>query len=132
MKRKEFIQASAMAAMGAIVSPSLNQQHMKKDLFVHHVYFWLKEPASKEAFDKLVAGLEKLSKVRTIQMFHIGKPADTNREVIDRSYQVSWLCLFANKADQDSYQVDPIHLKFVEECSSLWTKVVVYDSVDVK
>ena len=121
-----------MGAIGALILPETNDDHMQKNLFVHHVYFWLKEPQSKEAREKLVQGLEKLSKVKTIQMFHIGMPADTNREVIDRSYQVSWLCLFKNKEDQDAYQVDPIHLKFVEECSSLWTKVVVYDSVDVK
>lgn len=121
-----------MGAIGALVLPETKDDHMQKNLFVHHVYFWLKEPQSKEAREKLVQGLEKLSKVKTIQMFHIGVPADTNREVIERSYQISWLCLFKNKEDQDSYQVDPIHLKFVEECSSLWTKVVVYDSVDVK
>jgi hypothetical protein len=96
------------------------------------VYFWLKEPHSKEAAAKLVEGLGGLSKVKTIQMFHIGKPADTNREVIDRSYAISWLVLFKDKADQDAYQVDPIHLKFVEQYSHLWEKVVVYDSVDVK
>jgi hypothetical protein len=33
-------------------------------------------------------------------------------------------------SNRDSYQTDPIHLKFVEECSMLWKKVVVYDSVD--
>ena len=96
------------------------------------MYIWLKEPGNREAFDRLVAGLEKLSRVRTIQMSHIGRPADTDREVIDRSYSVSWLTLFASKADQDAYQSDPIHLKFVEECSALWSKVVVYDSEDVK
>jgi hypothetical protein len=105
---------------------------MRKELFVHHVYFWLNEPENREAFDKLVAGLEKLSRVSTIQMSHIGKPADTDRDVIDRSYQVSWLTLFASKADQDAYQADPIHLRFVEECSALWSKVRVYDSEDVK
>lgn len=105
---------------------------MRKELFVHHVYFWLNEPENREAFDKLVAGLEKLSWVSTIQMSHIGKPADTDRDVIDRSYQVSWLTLFASKADQDAYQSDPIHLRFVEECSALWSKVRVYDSEDVK
>jgi hypothetical protein len=69
--------------------------------------------------------------VKTIKSFHIGQPAPTNRDVIDRSYAASWLVLFENGTDQDSYQTDPIHLKFVEECSSLWTKVIVYDSVDV-
>jgi hypothetical protein len=102
-----------------------------KNIFVHHVYFWLKSKDNKEHHDKLVNGLQKLSAVTTIQHFHIGKPASTSREVIDGSYAVSWLVLFKNKEDQDSYQTDPIHLKFVEECSSLWSKVVVYDSVDM-
>jgi hypothetical protein len=102
-----------------------------KNIFVHHVYFWLKNAASAEDLNKLVAGLKKLSAVTTIKQFHIGKPAATNREVIDSSYAVSWLLFFDTKADQDSYQTDPVHLKFVEECSSLWAKVIVYDSVDV-
>ena len=99
--------------------------------FIHHVYFWLNNPESKEDFEQLVAGLRKLSAVKTIKTFYIGKPADTNRDVIDRSYSVSWMLLFDNKADQDSYQTDPIHLKFVDECKHLWKKVVVYDTVNV-
>jgi len=102
-----------------------------KDVFIHHVYFWLNNPESKADFDALVAGLQKLSVVKTIKAFYIGRPADTNRDVVERSYSVSWMLLFANKADQDSYQVDPIHLKFVEDCKHLWKKVVVYDSVNV-
>jgi hypothetical protein len=103
---------------------------MNKNMFVHHVYFWLNHPENKDELAKLLNGLEALSKVGTIKMFHIGKPADTNREVIDRSYAVSWLCIFENAKAQESYQNDPIHLKFVADCSSLWSKVVVYDSVD--
>jgi len=38
--------------------------------------------------------------------------------------------MFANKEDQDSYQVDPVHLKFVDECKHLWKKVTVFDSVE--
>ena len=131
MDRKTFIQQSALGTLGVLVAAK-NDTTMQKNLFVHHVYFWLKEPQSKEAAAKLVEGLEGLSKVKTIQMFHIGKPADTNREVIDRSYAISWLVLFKDKADQDAYQVDPIHLKFVEQYSHLWARVVVYDSIDVK
>jgi hypothetical protein len=108
-----------------------NQLPARKNIFVHHVYFWLKNPDSREDYQKLLEGLEKLSKVKTIRMFHVGRPADTNRDVIDRSYSVSWLLLFDSKADQDSYQKDPIHLQFVEEYSGLWQKVIVYDSVDV-
>jgi hypothetical protein len=102
-----------------------------KDVFVHHVYFWLKNAGNEEDLAQLVAGLQKLSAVTTIRQFQIGKPASTSREVIDGSYAVSWLVLFDSKADQDSYQVDPIHLQFVEECAVLWQKVIVYDSVAI-
>jgi hypothetical protein len=102
-----------------------------KNVFVHHVFFWLTHPDNSKDLDLLVAGLKKLSAVKTIRQFHIGRPADTNREVIERSYSVSWLVLFDNASDQESYQTDPIHLKFVEECSGLWGKVLVHDSVDV-
>jgi hypothetical protein len=99
--------------------------------FVHHVYFWLKDPDSREYRAALITGLRKLSKAATIKQFHIGQPAGTDRDVIDASYAVSWLLLFDTADDQASYQTDPIHLRFVEECSPLWRKVVVYDSVDL-
>ena len=130
MQRKNFIKAMGIGSLGIFIKPQ-HSDNMAKNMFVHHVYFWLKNPQSKEDKAKLVAGLEKLSKVKNIDMFHIGQPAGTNREVIDTSYSVSWLLIFKDKAAQDAYQVDPIHLKFVEECSSLWQKVVVYDSIDV-
>ncbi len=104
---------------------------IQKNGFIHHVYFWLKNPDSNNDCNLLIEGLKKLSLVATIKDFHIGKPAGTGRDVIDSSYAVSWLLLFDNKEDQDSYQIDPVHLKFIEECAHLWNKVVVYDTVDV-
>jgi hypothetical protein len=101
-----------------------------QNIFIHHVYFWLKNSGSKEDRAQLIDGLKKLSSVKTIRQFHIGQPADTNRGVIDNSYAVSWFVKFDNAADEASYQVDPIHLKFVETCSHLWNKVIVYDSID--
>lgn len=103
---------------------------LSQDLFIHHVYFWLANPNSPEDHAALLEGLEALSKVPTIQQFHIGVPATTNREVIETSYQFSWLAIFPNKEAQDAYQVDPIHLHFVDTCKHLWKKVTVFDSVD--
>ncbi len=109
-----------------------NNNSEMKSVFLHHVFFWLKDAGSIADRDKLVEGLTKLSTVKTIKDFHIGKPADTNRDVIERGYAISWLVKFDTAAGQESYQTDPIHLKFIEECSHVWSKVVVYDSVDVK
>jgi len=131
--RRRFISNTGKTAIaGTLIFAAKDpQQKEMKDIFVHHVFFWLKNTGNAEDLGKLVAGLKKLSAVKTIKQFHIGKPAATSREVIDGSYAVSLLTLFDNKADQDSYQTDPIHLKFIEECSSLWSKVIVYDSVDM-
>jgi len=100
------------------------------NVFIHHVYFWLKNTGNIEDRNKLVEGLQELSKAATIKQFHIGIPAKTNREVIDSTYAVSWMLIFENDADQAVYQTDPIHLKFIEDCAHLWSKVVVYDSID--
>ena len=132
--RRQFLATTGKAALagGSCIFAINNTEMTAKNMFIHHVYFWLQNPSSEEDRLKLVEGLEKLSKVKTIKMFHIGKPADTNREVIDRSYAVSWMLIFENKEDQDSYQVDPVHLKFIDECKHLWSKVIVYDSVDAR
>ncbi|WP_276479643.1 Dabb family protein [Paraflavitalea pollutisoli] len=132
--RREFIASTgkAVVAGGLITLAENNQTDMADNKFIHHVYFWLKNPESKEDKAKLIAGLKKLAAVKTISWFHIGQPANTHREVIDSSYSISWCLMFNNDADQASYQTDPIHLKFIDECSSLWSKVTVYDSVDAK
>ena len=132
--RRKFLthvgKATLATMSGAGIISKLSAM-LEKSIFIHHVYFWLKDPNSETDRSKLLEGLNLLSKVKTIRKFYIGKPANTNRSVIDRSYALSWLAFFDNPADQDSYQVDPIHLKFVEDYGHLWSKVVVYDSVDV-
>ena len=129
--RRRFLGNIALAVPVAATLESNTIFAQKKGMFIHHVYFWLKNTGNKEDKAKLVEGLKKLSKVKTIKNFYIGQPALTRREVIDSSYDISWLLFFDNASDQDSYQTDPVHLKFVEECSSLWNKVTVYDTIEV-
>ena len=100
--------------------------------FIHHVYFWLENPSNVADHEALLNGLNKLCAVDTIQQFHIGVPATTNRGVIDASYSFSLLTVFANQADQDAYQIDPVHLAFIDNCKHLWKKVIVYDSIGVE
>lgn len=58
----------------------------------------------------------------------IGEPASTKkREVIVSDWHVSEIIYFESIADQDAYQIDPIHQRFVQNYSHLWEKVVVYD-----
>jgi hypothetical protein len=99
-------------------------------MFVHHVFFWLKNSESEEDKSKLLQGLRQLESIEVIRTAHVGVPATTSREVIERGYALSLLLIFDNLTDQETYQEHPVHKKFVEECSSLWSKVIVYDAVD--
>lgn len=128
LSRRNFVKNVSLAT-AATATFGTAEAKTAKELFVHHVYFFLKNPNNEADKTKLLEGLEKLSKVPTIRMVHIGSPASTNRSVIERGYSVSWLCFFDNLEEQEIYQKHPIHLKFVEDYSYLWEKVIVYDSV---
>lgn len=98
--------------------------------FVHQVYFWLKNPDNESDKRSLLDGLASLHAIEVLQYSLVGTPASTNRPVVDRSYHVSWLCIFENQQAHDIYQTHPLHIAFVGRCSHLWEKVIIYDSIN--
>jgi len=126
--RRAFIGTSLLALGGAssfAATPS-------NAPLIHHVFFWLKNPSSNADLEKLLEGIRSLKKIETVQEFRIGKPAKTpKRPVIDDSYAVSLYTTFNDVAGHDVYQEHAIHKKFIETYGSLWSKVQVYDSVDI-
>lgn len=98
---------------------------------IHHVFFWLKNPASKEDLARLLDGLRTLKGIETVRDIRIGVPASTEkRDVVDNSFNASEILFFDDAAGQKVYQDHPIHQKFVADCAHLWEKVLVYDVVD--
>lgn len=135
--RRKFIVGSAL--LGAAVAVSAEQTASKplagKDALpklLHHVFFWLKNPDSAADRAALIAGVKALAAIETIRSIHVGIPASTEkREVVDNSYHVSELLCFDDVEGQNVYQTHPLHQKFIDECSHLWSKVVVYDALAV-
>lgn len=131
--RRNFVAkiAAGMAATGFIsVSNNANASEAPiKDTFIHHVFFWLKEPENPEARKQFELGLQNLIRVPQIQSYHIGTPVESPREVVDDSFTYSYMAFFKSNEDQNIYQTHPIHLKFIEDCQHLWEKVIVYDAM---
>ena len=130
--RRTFVATAAALGVSAAASamPTMTQNNKKQ--LAHHVFFWLKNPNSKEDLNKLLEGLRTLEKIESERKINIGVPASTEkRPVVDNSYSASELIFFDDVAGQDVYQVHPIHKKFVADYSHLWEKVIVYDSIDV-
>jgi hypothetical protein len=120
--------ASVSAAQLAEAAAPMSTHKAVVPPVVHHVFFWLKNPRSKEDLASLLAGLRTLAGIETVRGIHIGVPADTEqRGVVDASYSASEILFFDDVAGQNAYQVHPIHKKFVADCEHLWQRVVVYD-----
>ena len=97
---------------------------------VHHVLFWLKNPSSDSDKALLIEGLNTLRQIEEVEKLMVGKPASTlEREVVDNSFDVSELMIFANVEAQDAYQIHLLHQDFIKQYSHLWEKVVVYDVI---
>lgn len=132
--RRNFVTkiAAGMAATGfiTVTGHAYANEVPMKNVFVHHVFFWLKEPKNPEARNQFEKGLQGLITVPQIQSSHIGTPVESPREVVDDSFTYSYMAFFKSNEDQSVYQTHPIHLKFIEDCQHLWGKVIVYDAMD--
>ena len=97
--------------------------------FIHMVFFWLKNPENQNDRMSFEKALNKFINTNTqVVGAHIGRPAATDRPVIDNSYTYSLVVTFPDLETHDAYQTDPTHIAFIEEAKSLWDKVFIYDS----
>jgi len=125
--RRTFIAAAATVAAATSGASAAVNTYPK---LAHHVFFWLKNPGSKEDLAKLLAGLKTLTAIETVRGAHFGVPASTEkRDVVDNSYSASEILFFDDLAGQKIYQDHAVHKKFVADCSHLWERVVVYDAM---
>jgi len=98
-------------------------------MFVHSVYFWLKPDLTDGQRAAFWAGVKSLTTIETVRHGWVGEPAPTDREIIDRSYSCALVLAFDDQVGHDLYQAHPVHDRFREQCSTFWSKVLIYDAV---
>jgi hypothetical protein len=124
MNRRKFTKSISLATIFPAVS---GHKPEEKTMIIHHVFFWLKNPADAA---KLLEGLKTLGAIPQVKKLLTGVPAGTEkREVVDNSYHVSELMFFESLADQKAYQEHPLHQQFIAGYQALWERVLVYDTV---
>ncbi|HEY4989735.1 MAG TPA: Dabb family protein [Opitutaceae bacterium] len=98
-------------------------------MLVHSVYFWLKPGITTAERAHFRAEVKKLSAVRTVEKIYVGAPASiAERSVTDRSFDIALTLVFKDGPAHDAYQVDPVHLAFVEGNKASWIRVQIFDS----
>ena len=98
-------------------------------MLVHTVYFWLKPDLTAAQRAEFRTEVEKLGGIKSVDKLYVGTPAKTvKRPIIDDSYSVALTVICKDIAAHDLYQVDPIHLAFIEKCKAYWNRVQIYDA----
>ncbi len=94
------------------------------------VYFWLSNVGNEEDAAALAKGCRThLTGIPGVLRLEVGLPACTQREVVDNSYGVGMLVEFTDSVAHDLYQSHPDHLRFIENCKHLWSRVQIYDTL---
>ena len=118
-----------LTAVLGLIAPSALPAAEPGTTFAHNVFFTLNDK-SPAAQDKLVEACHRyLKKQQGVISFSAGKRApESRREVNDLEFDVSLHIVFKTSADQSAYQRDPQHQRFIDENSSNWARVRVFDS----
>ncbi len=98
-------------------------------LFVHSVYFWLKDDVTEEQRAQFFEVLRDLERIKSVDALELGVPAGTPRDVVDNSYDVALLVYFKDRADHDLYQTDVIHKDAIEIFEDWIDEIKIYDAI---
>jgi hypothetical protein len=98
-------------------------------MLVHTVYFWLKPELTEAQRADFRRGVESLAGIKAVEKLYVGVPAKTpKRPIIEDTYSVALTVICRDIAGHDAYQVDPIHLAFVNQFKTYWNRVQIYDA----
>lgn len=135
MKLHRLFAVVALAALTAATwqllergTPVMAAEEKQSTMLVHDVYFTLQESTPENREQLLAACKKYLVDHPGVVLFACGTPADLDRPVNDRAWDVGLHVVFASRADHDRYQTAPDHLKFIEENRSTWKQVRVFDT----
>jgi hypothetical protein len=99
---------------------------------VHHVVVcWLNEPGNKESRRKIIEASRGFSSIPGVIDVRAGSVIQSERKIVDSSFDVAIYLSFANEQKLQDYLLHPIHKNAVKEIlKPLVRKIVVYDFIE--
>ena len=106
----------------------ITQKKESQSNFIHMVFFWLKDTTDKQVDTFKNRTISFLDQIDSIDTYHVGIPASTDRPIIERSYNVALVVTFQDKEAHDIYQDHKAHKWFINDCQNLWDSVKIFDT----
>jgi len=130
--RRDFIKKTSIAMGAATTSPLLAGDFKKdkfKSGFIHMVFFWLKDTSDAAVTDFIRVTREFVDQVEEVNAYRVGRPAPTNRDVVENTYAVSLVVEFDSMQEHDIYQAHQAHLDYIKNYQDRWETVRVFDAI---
>ena len=98
-------------------------------MFIHSVYFRLRDDLTPNERQRFERGIRSLAAIDAVAEGHVGTPAGTDRAIIDRGYTHALILAFPDQRAHDAYQVHPVHDRFRDECAGYWSGIRIFDTI---
>ena len=132
--KKVFLILSLFLATGLLQSCSQLKRFNGKSAAVeskaveHIVFVWLKEGYSPKDLTLVIRESKALKAIPGIKGMKLGRALQSDRAIVDDSFQVGIIMSFASVAEMKEYLIHPDHVRRVKETlKPLSSKIVVYD-----
>lgn len=110
----------------------MNETQIFRKGFVHSAYFWLKSGLTEDDIMDFESGIKKLILDSEFAVSgHIGRPAGTDSEIVNNSYDYSMIVTFQDSRGNFSFMNEEAHDRFRVITKKYCERVSVFDSTAV-
>lgn len=121
---KYFIATFLILTVGCVS----NHQSEREQALSHVVLCWLKEPGNTEHRNQIIEVSKTFTKIPGVLDVRVGKVIESNRSIVDDSFDVGILVVVLDAKRLQEYLVHPIHQNAKRDVLlPLVEKVLVYD-----
>jgi hypothetical protein len=95
---------------------------------IHTVFLWLKKPGDGQHRRQLLIASDRLRSIEGVLDIRFGEKIESNRDIVDDSFDVGIYFYFSDVAAMDRYLAHPLHRATVEQdIKPLVERIVVHD-----
>lgn len=94
----------------------------------HIVLCWLEDSSNPENLQNVMETSAQLKSIHMVDNIIVGRPVESNRGIVDDSFDVGLVLDFRNQQDLEQYLVHKDHVSRVKNVlAPLCTRILVYD-----
>ena len=129
-RRSSLVLVCALLVNIALVSHAAMAEFSQRGV-VHTVFLWLKHAGNEQHRLRLITATDQLRSIPGVRAIRIGEVIESDRSIVDDSFDVGIYFYFDDVSAMQAYLVHPLHQTIVDtEIKPLVNRIVVHDFQD--